>query len=77
MKKVENMLKNPKIHYDYRYPLPDEWLSRKTDHLKNGFGFSYRPETFHHTKNQVNQSTPTHFLSDLFFLIAIRPVVGL
>ena len=45
MKKVENMLKNPKIHYGYRYPLPDEWLSRKTDHLKNGFGLSDRPET--------------------------------
>ena len=29
---------------------------------------------YHHTKNQVDQSTPTHFLSDLFFLIAIRPV---
>ena len=27
-------------------PLPDEWLLRKTDHLKNGFGFSDRLETF-------------------------------
>ena len=27
-------------------------------------------------KFQVDQLTPTHFLSDLFFLIAIRPVVG-
>ena len=45
-KKVENMLKNPKIHYGVINPLPDEWLSRKTDHLKNGFGFLDRPETF-------------------------------
>ena len=46
MKKVEKMLKNPKIHYGLRNPLPDEWLSRKTDHLKIGFGFSDRLETF-------------------------------
>ena len=28
-------------------------------------------------KFQVDPKTQTHFLSDLFFLIAIRPVVGL
>ena len=42
MKKVENMLKNPKIHYGYRNPLPDKWLLRKTDHLKNGLGLTDR-----------------------------------
>ena len=28
-------------------------------------------------KFQVDPTTQTHFLSDLFFLIAIRPVVGI
>ena len=32
--------------YGVSAPLPDEWLSRKTDHLKNGFGLLDQPETF-------------------------------
>ena len=62
------MLKNPKIHYSYRYPLPDKWLSRKTDHLKMGLGCRIDLKlsgklnlgiNYHHTKNQVDQTTPT------------------
>ena len=86
MKKVENMLKNLKINYGYRYPLLDEWLLRKTDCLKNGLGLTDRPDFGMVVvdapiklprKFQVDPKTQTHFLSDLFFLIAIRPVVGI
>ena len=38
------MLKNTKIHNGYRNPLPDKWLLRKTDHLKNGLGLSDLPD---------------------------------
>ena len=39
MKKSGKYAENPKIYYGVINPLPDEWLSRKTDHLKYGFGF--------------------------------------
>ena len=67
-------------------PLPDEWLLRKTDHLKNGLGLTDQPDFWYGGVNahiklprkcQVDPTTQTYFLSDLFFLIAIRPAMVL